>query len=71
MGKMEDKPQIPNKLSIKSCNQQHKDCSSDDDYDDMDDLTYYNSEAKGCWAKNKTRNKNSTVTGMVKNRKSI
>ena len=33
IGKMEDKPQIPNKLPIKPCSHQHKDRSSDDDYD--------------------------------------
>ena len=46
IGRMEDRPRQPNKLSIKPCKIQHKDRSSDDDYDDMDDLTFDNLEAK-------------------------
>ena len=48
IGKMKDNPQIANKLHIKPCIHQHKDRSSDDDYDEMDDLKF-----KGCWSKNK------------------
>ena len=55
MGKMEDKPQVLNKLHIKPCSHHHKDRSSDDDYDEMDDLKYDNSDDKGCWSKNKTK----------------
>ena len=67
MGKMEDRVQIINKLSNKQCKIQKKDRSSDDDYDDMYDLTYDNSEAKGCWAKNKTRVDDSISTKVTIN----
>ena len=55
MVKIEDKSQIPNKLKIKPYDNQHKDRSSDDDYDEMDDLKYDNADVKGCWSKNKTK----------------
>ena len=38
-----------------SCNTRHCDRSSDDDYDEMDDIFNDNSAAKGCWAKNKSK----------------
>ena len=41
-----------------TCKTRHCDRSSDDDYDEMDDKYNDDSAVKGCWAKNKTRNKN-------------
>ena len=43
------------KRKVNKCKTKHRDKSSDDDGDEMEDLMYDNSDAKGCWSKNKSR----------------